>query len=84
MCRSLKKCTDCEFVSYCNSDCQVCVCMCVCVCVRLQCMLYATLQRWDLPLHEAECKSVRGGATPFVRLALRALTNTKHLCARKM
>ncbi|XP_064395575.1 histone-lysine N-methyltransferase SMYD3-like [Halichondria panicea] len=58
---SLKKCSRCKFVYYCNSDCQ----------------------RLDWPLHKTECKGVKGEkATPFVRLALRALTrDIQHLCS---
>ena len=55
--------------------------MCVRVCVFSVCCT----QKLDLPLHEAECDSVKGvEATSLVRLALRALTrNTKHLYSRK-
>ncbi|XP_064383603.1 histone-lysine N-methyltransferase SMYD3-like isoform X2 [Halichondria panicea] len=58
---SLKKCSRCKFVYYCNSDCQ----------------------RLDWLLHKTECKGVKGEkATPFVRLALRALTrDIQHLCS---
>ena len=48
-----------------NPDIDVCVCAC---------MLYATLQRLDWPLHKMECKIVRGvkevAPAPFIRLAL--------------